>query len=152
MESPEGWPWEARPVGRRELDRVRRIVLALPEVSERVSHGAPCFFVRGKRPVCYYHDHHHGDDRISLWCPAPPGAQEAFVGTQPERFFKPPMSAAGTFSGWLGVFLDPSGDTKVDWDEIAAILEDAFREVAPAAAIAELDSRRSHRGGGRAGA
>jgi hypothetical protein len=45
-------------MGRRDLDRVRRIALAMPEVNERLSHGAPCFFIRDKRPVCYFHDHH----------------------------------------------------------------------------------------------
>jgi hypothetical protein len=123
-----------------ELDRVRVIALALPEVTERLSHGATCFFIRGKRPLCYFHDHHN-DDRVSLWCPAPPGVQEALVGSEPNRFFKPPTSARGTFSDWLGVFLDPSGDAVVDWDEIAEILEAAFRVVAPAAAVAELDRR-----------
>lgn len=51
------------------------------------------------------------------------------------------MSAKGTFSGWLGVFLDMSGESEVDWDEIAAILEDAFRNVAPKKFIAILDNR-----------
>jgi hypothetical protein len=128
-------------VGKRELDRVRRIALALPEVNERLSHGTPCFFVRDRRPVCYYHGHHNDDGRISLWCPAPPGAQEVLVNAEPERFFKPPTSASGTFSSWLGVFLDTSGDNKVDWDEIADILEDAYRNVAPKMLISELDYR-----------
>jgi hypothetical protein len=128
-------------MGKRELDRVRKIALALPEVNERLSHGEPCFFVRDKRPVCYYHDDHNGDGRISLWCPAPRGAQEALVSTEPERYFKPPMSAKGIFSGWLGVFLDTSGENNVDWDEIAAILEDAYRNVAPKRLIVELDNR-----------
>jgi hypothetical protein len=127
-------------VGTRQLDRVRAIALELPEVSEKLSHGAICFFVRGKRPICYFHDHHN-DDRVSLWCPAPPGVQDALVASAPGRFFKPPMSARGTFSGWLGVFLDTSGDDAVDWDEIAEILEEAFRMVAPAAAVVELDRR-----------
>ena len=123
-----------------ELVRVRALALALPEVTERLSHGATCFFVRDKRPLCYFHDHHN-DDRVSLWCPAPPGMQAALVADEPTRFFKPPTSASGTFSDWLGVFLDPSGDAAVDWDEIAEILEDAFRLVAPATAVAELDRR-----------
>jgi len=106
-----------------------------------MSHGATCFFVRGRRPICYFHDHHN-DDRVSLWCPAPPGVQEALVAAEPERFFTPPTSARGTFSTWIGVFLDASGDTLVvDWEEIAEIVEDAFRLVAPASAIAELDRR-----------
>jgi hypothetical protein len=33
----------------RALQRLRAICLALPETSERPSHGAPTFFVRGKR-------------------------------------------------------------------------------------------------------
>src|SRR5437762_5041987 len=56
----------------RTLDRVRRIALALPGVNERMSHGEPCFFVRDKRPLCYFHDNHNGDGRIALWCPVPP--------------------------------------------------------------------------------
>ena len=128
-------------MGERELARVRRMAVALPEVNERLSHGEPCFFIRDKRPLCYYHDNHNGDGRISLWCPAPPGAQEELVSAEPERFFKPPMSARGTFSDWLGVFLDTSGENKVDWNEVAAILEDAYRNVAPKELVAELDNR-----------
>jgi hypothetical protein len=122
---------------------VRRIALALPGVNERVSHGVPCFFVQDQRPVCYYHDDHYGDGRISLWCPAPLGVQEELVGAEPERFFKPPTSARGTFSGWLGVFLDSAGENEADWDEIAAILEDAYRNVAPGKLISELDKAMS---------
>ena len=121
------------------FDRVRRLALALPEVKERLSHGAPCFFVR-KKPICYYHDDHRGDGRISLWCPAQPGMQEILVSADPGRFFKPPMSARGTFSGWLGVFLDARGENAVDWDEMATLLQDAFRTVAPKTLIAELDN------------
>jgi hypothetical protein len=124
-------------VGASDLERVRQIALALPEVRERLSHGATCFFVRG-RPICYFHDHHN-DDRVSLWCPAPLGAQEALVGAEPKRFFKPTPSARGTFSDWLGVFLDPSGDAAVDWGEVAEMIEVAFRLVAPVSLVALLD-------------
>ena len=124
-----------------DLERVREIALSLPGVAERRSHGAECFFVRGRRPICYFHDHHN-DDRVSLWCPASPGVQEALVAAEPERFFKPPASARGIFSTWVGVFLDGSGETLVvDWEEIAEIIEDAFRLVAPSSDIAELDRR-----------
>jgi hypothetical protein len=70
------------------LDRVRRIALALPGVNERTSHGEPCFFVRDKRPLCYFHDNHNGDGRISLWCPVPDGGQEEMVSAEPERFLR----------------------------------------------------------------
>src|SRR6266446_10812407 len=106
-------------MGKRELDRVRQIALALPEVNERLSHGEPCFFVRDKQPLCYYHDNHNGDGRISLWCPAPRGVQDELVSAEPRRFFRPPVSARGTFAEWLGVYLDTEGEDAVDWEEIA---------------------------------
>jgi len=34
------------------LERVRATCLGLPEVTERLSHGAPSFFVRGK--TCFF--------------------------------------------------------------------------------------------------
>ena len=45
------------------------------------------------------------------------------------------------FANWLGVYLDTDGDERVDWDEIAGIVEDAFRTVAPKTLIHELDDR-----------
>jgi len=125
-------------MGRSELDGVRKIALALPEVNERLSHGAACFFIQNKRPLCYYHDDHRGDGRVSLWFPVPPGVQEEMVAAEPELFFKPPTSAAGTFGNWLGVFLDIS---ELDWREIAGLLEEAFRRAAPKRLVAELDQR-----------
>ncbi|MFZ6003341.1 MAG: MmcQ/YjbR family DNA-binding protein [Actinomycetota bacterium] len=124
-----------------ELAQVRRIALALPGVTERVSHGEPCFFVQDKRPLCYFHDDHRGDGRISLWCPAPRGVPAELVSAEPRRFFHPTPSASGVFSDWLGVYLDTGGDDRVDWREIAGILGDAFRTIAPRSLIAQLDRR-----------
>jgi hypothetical protein len=125
-----------------ELARVRQIARALPEVDERVSHGEPCFFVRNKRPLCYFHDNHNGDGRISLWCPVPDGVQEEMVRADPKRFFAPATSASGVFSGWLGIYLDADSGTRAsDWREVAALVEDAYRHVAPKVLVAELDHR-----------
>ena len=99
-----------------ELEQVRRIALALPGVTERVSHAEPCFFVQGKRPLCYFHANHRGDGRISLWCPAPPGVPADLTASEPDRFFHPTPSASGVFANWLGVYLDTDGDDRVDWD------------------------------------
>ncbi len=138
---------EARPVtrsGDRALDRLRSVALDLPGVTERLSHGEPCFFVGDRRPLCYFHDDHNGDGRVSLWCPSPLGVQEELVSAEPQRFFAPPVSARGTFSTWLGVYLDTAGANRVDWNEIAEIIEDAYRNVAPTSLIAQLDVK--HRG------
>lgn len=94
--------------------------------------------MRDRRPLCYFHDDHNGDGRISLWCPSPPGVQDELVAADPERFFKPPPSARGTFATWLGVYLDATGMSGADWNEVASIIEDAYRNVAPRSLIARL--------------
>ncbi|HKE74867.1 MAG TPA: MmcQ/YjbR family DNA-binding protein [Acidimicrobiales bacterium] len=122
---------------RPELVRLREVCLALPEVTERLSHGSPAWFIRDKKTLAMYLDDHHGDGRLALWCPAPPGVQEAMVTEEPERFFRPPYVGP---SGWLGVRLD----REPDWDEIAGIVEDAYRKVAPKRLAALLDSADPH--------
>ena len=113
---------------KRTLERIRRICLALPEVSERLSHGAPTFFVRGKRAFVMVLTDHHGDGRFAIWCAAPDGLQRMLVEADPERFFVPPYVG---HRGWLGVRLDRS----LDWDELTGIVEDAFAEVVPRALV-----------------
>jgi hypothetical protein len=107
------------------LKRIRSICLALPETSERLSHGAPSFFVREKKCFLMVLDDHHGDGIFGIWCAAPPGNQELLVAASPERFFRPPYVG---HRGWLGVRLNDG----VDWDELEGIVEDAFATVAPA--------------------
>jgi hypothetical protein len=106
------------------LERLRSLCLALPETSERLSHGAPSFFVRGKRCFLMLLDDHHGDGVFGIWCAAPPGNQELLVQADPARFYRPPYVG---HRGWLGVRLNDG----VDWDELAGIVEDAFATVAP---------------------
>ena len=113
---------------KRTLARIRRTCLALPEVSERLSHGAPTFFVRGKRAFVMVLTDHHGDARFAIWCAAPDGLQRMLVEADPDRFFVPPYVG---HRGWLGVRLDRS----LDWDELTGIVEDAFAEVAPRALV-----------------
>jgi hypothetical protein len=106
------------------LARIRAICLALPETSERLSHGAPTFFVRDKRAFVMVMTNHHGDGRFALWCAAPDGMQKMLVEADPERFFVPPYVG---HRGWLGVRLDRG----LHWDELTGIVEDSYAEVAP---------------------
>jgi hypothetical protein len=112
----------------RMLEQIRRICLALPETSERLSHGAPTFFVRGKRAFLMVLTNHHGDGRFAAWCAAPTGMQAALVEADPDRFFVPPYVG---HRGWLGVRLD----REIELDELAGIAEDAYAEVAPPALV-----------------
>lgn len=111
------------------LARLRALCVALPEVTEKLSHGEPTWFVR--RTFVMYADRHH-DDRVAFWCAAPPGAQEEMIATDPARFFRPPYVG---HRGWLGVYLD----VDVDWVEIGEIVTDAYRTVAPRKLVAQLD-------------
>jgi len=117
------------------LDAVRRLCLGFPEVTERLSHGSPAFFIRSRKTLAMFVDDHHGDGILGLWCPAGPGVQEELVAQEPDRFFRPPYVGP---SGWIGVRLDRD----VDWDEVRAILTDAYRAVAPRALVKELDASR----------
>jgi hypothetical protein len=116
------------------IGRLRRLCLALPEVTERPSHGEATWFVRDKTSFVTTADHHH-DDRVAFWCAAPDGVQEDLVASAPDRFFRPPYVG---HRGWLGVWLD----VPKDWDEIAAIVVSAYRCVAPARLRAVLDQGR----------
>ncbi len=113
------------------LNRLRAICLALPGVGERVSHGEVSFFVG--RQFVTLDDHHHGADRLAFWCPARPGAQEELIEQDPTQFFRPPYVG---HRGWVGVRID----LDPDWDEIAEIVRDAWRLVAPKRLLAQLES------------
>lgn len=116
------------------LPRLRALCLALPETTERLSHGEPTWFIREKKTFVMFSNHHHGGP-LGFWCAAPPGAQDVLVSAAPDRFFVPPYVG---YRGWLGVRLD----VPVDWDEIAMIVEDAYRAVSPKALTAILDGRK----------
>jgi hypothetical protein len=111
------------------LERVRELCLALPETTERLSHGRPAFFVRGKKTFVMYLDNHHDDGRLALWCAAPDGMQHALVDADPERYFVPPYVG---HRGWLGVRLDRD----LPWEQIAGAIDDAYLTVAPKRLIA----------------
>lgn len=118
------------------MQRLRELCLALPETTERPSHGEPAFFIRDKKQFACVDDHHHGAEHLAFWCPAPPGVQEELVAEEPSRFFRPPYVG---HRGWLGVRLAADGLTEPDWTEIAEIVRDAYRTVAPKTLAARLD-------------
>jgi hypothetical protein len=111
--------------------RVRKICMALPGVVEKVSHGAPAFYVTKQFVMLWVHGHH--DNQFPhLWCAAPWGAQEQMMAEAPTRFFRPPYVGG---RGWVGVRLDG----RVDWGELEAICQDAYRTVAPKKLLALFD-------------
>lgn len=104
------------------LRRVRRICVAMPETTERLSHGEPTFFVR-KRVFAMFSNNHHNDGHIAVWIPAEAGVQGMLIKNSPETFFKPPYVGV---RGWVGIELDRIGD-----EELASHIHDAWKLVAP---------------------
>lgn len=115
------------------LERLRTICTALPEVTERLSHSAPTWFVRGRSTFVTLHADGHHDNRFPhLWCAAPPGTQQELIAVDPGRFFRPPYVGG---RGWVGVRLDGA----VDWTEVDELCREAYRVVAPKRLVALLD-------------
>ena len=102
----------------KHLAKVRAFVEKLEDVTEKLSHGHPTYFVK-KKCFTYFLDNHHNDGRLALWCAAPPGAQAMLVESNPGVYFVPPYVGC---QGWVGVRLDKDAA----WPEIAAVLENAY--------------------------
>ncbi|MEO8700156.1 MAG: MmcQ/YjbR family DNA-binding protein [Kofleriaceae bacterium] len=101
-----------------QLAKIRAFCLALPDVTEKASHGFPTFFTKQKVFV-YFLDNHHDDGRLALWCLAPQGAQAMLVDANPDHYFVPPYVG---YQGWIGVRLD----REAAWSEVTAIIEQAY--------------------------
>jgi len=114
------------------LARLRKLCLALPEAHEVEAWGAPTFRIRNKLFAMYASAaNHHGAGRPGVWIKATPDNQALMLRAAPKRFFKPPYVGP---SGWVGVWLDG----KVDWEELAGLLEDGYRMSAPKRLLAQL--------------
>ena len=116
------------------LARLRRICLALPEAHEVEAWGEPTFRVRNKLFAMYAHsENHHGGGRPAVWAKAAPGNQAVMVRADPDRFFVPPYLGP---SGWVGIWLDRGAD----WAELAELMRDSYRLVAPKRLLAGLEA------------
>ena len=121
------------PSGESPVPRLRALCLALPEVTERLSHGEPTWFVRGRKVFVQLSDHHH-DERVGFWCASVAEVRDGLVDRDGERFFVPPYVGG---RGWLGVYLDIP---EPDWDEIDELVSDSYRLIAPKTLAARLDA------------
>ena len=90
----------------RQLQRVRKICLSLPDTMEKLSHGEPTFFAK-KRVFAMFSNNHHRDGHVAVWVPAPNGLQEALIEEAPETYYRPPYVGS---SGWVGIELDQVND------------------------------------------
>ncbi len=104
------------------LERVRQFCLALPDTSEKISHGEPTFFV-GKKVFVMFANNHHNDRHIAVWLPVQSGFQETLINAEPEKFFNPPFVG---IRGWVGIELNRVSD-----EELATYVQEAWHLIAP---------------------
>ena len=102
------------------LERVRRMCLALPGSSEKMSHGEPTFFVK-KRVFAMIANNHHNDGHVAVWIPAAPGEQAELVKRSPVTYYVPPYCGV---NGWVGIELCQISD-----DDLGAHLTEAWRMI-----------------------
>ena len=108
--------------GEEQIERVRRICLALPETSEKISHGEPTWFV-AKKVFAMFSNNHHNDRHIAVTVPAAIGIQEMLVAKAPKKFYRPPYVGV---RGWVGIELAQVSDK-----ELALHIKEAWRLIAP---------------------
>ncbi len=84
------------------LELLRAYCSSLPEVTERMSHGDPAFFV-AKKCFVMVKNNHHGVGWLTFWCASTSEFRAAMRTRDPQTYFVPPYVG---HRGWLGVRLD----------------------------------------------
>jgi hypothetical protein len=113
--------------------RLADVVADLPGTTVREAYGHVEYLLAKKKFAWLLVDH-HGDGRLALWVKAPTGEQEALVGADPVRYFAPPYLGP---NGWVAVNVD--ADSRPDWDEVSALVVQAWRMSAGKRAVAAYD-------------
>ncbi len=113
------------------LTRLAEHCLALPETT-RGSMGEHTRFLVRAKSFAYFMNNHHGDGRVALCCKVAAGLNRMMAADDPDRYYLPAYLAP---NGWVGLRLD-LGD--IDWDEVAALLGDSYRLIAPKRLAAQL--------------
>jgi phosphoribosylglycinamide formyltransferase-1 len=116
----------------KKLAKVTDICLALPDAGREV-HGSHATFRVRKKPFAYFLDDHHSDGILSVCVKAELGENKDRVRHDPERYFLPDYIGP---RGWFGLRLDRG---RVDWKEVASIVERSYRLTAPKTLLAKLE-------------
>jgi hypothetical protein len=125
-------PWDRSDVSE-ATTRLAAVVAELPGVVVVEAYGHVEYQLAGKKVAWLLVDH-HGDGRLAVWVKAPRGEQEALVAADPGRYFAPPYLGP---SGWVAVNVDR--DSQPDWDDVSALVVQAWRMSAGKRAVAAYD-------------
>ena len=109
-----------------DLAKVRALCMALPEAAEKISHGAPTFFIEKGKVFAYFSHNHHGDDRTAVQVKTSGREEQAMlVEMDPDLYYVPPYTGP---AGWIGMRLDQGA---TDWDHIGDRIATSWELVAP---------------------
>ncbi|MFT4216541.1 MAG: MmcQ/YjbR family DNA-binding protein [Micropruina sp.] len=109
------------------LARLRAICLALPEASEKESHGQPNFYTT--KVFAVFGAAVKGDHDSDRWAQSVlvlPNLLTREAALSDDRFFVP--AYYGPY-GWIGLDFRAA---EVDWDEVADLVDESYRNTAPA--------------------
>lgn len=108
-----------------DLARLRALAMALPDAAEKVSHGAPVFYIeKGRTYAWFIHDHHGAGITAVAVKLSGPDEHEMLVEQNPDLYYRP----AYFKKDWIGIRLDVPG---TDWDDIADRVAQSWEYVAP---------------------
>ncbi|TPG53979.1 MmcQ/YjbR family DNA-binding protein [Sphingomonas glacialis] len=95
------------------LAKVRELALALPETTERPSHGAPGFLIEDGKFFAYFcHDHHGDGETVVIVKTTGADEQATLIEADPDCYFSPAYLGS---SGWVAMRLDRDD---LDWDRV----------------------------------
>jgi predicted DNA-binding protein (MmcQ/YjbR family) len=125
-------------VNEKKLEKLTDICLALPSAERSLSGSHATYRVRAK-VFAYFLDDHHGDGIVSVCVKSELGENVDRVRRDPERYYLPAYIGP---RGWFGLRLDRG---RVDWREVANVVERSYRLTAPKTLVAKLDELPSGR-------
>lgn len=105
---------------------IRRVALALPETTEKLSWGTPFFRVRNRGFARIREE----GDALAVWC-ADEGEKQAMIASEPAKFF-----TTAHYDGYPMVLVRFGA---IDVDELTELLTESWRLRAPRRLVAELD-------------
>jgi hypothetical protein len=108
----------------RRLARLTAIALALPEATRKDTGEHAAFLIRSKT-FAYFLSDHHGDGIVAVCCKTALGENLEMIAADPARFYLPAYIGP---KGWVGLRLDAG---EIDWDEVAGLVVDSYRLIAP---------------------
>jgi hypothetical protein len=116
---------------KRDLERLRKLCLELPDTLEKVAWGEPTWRVRGKM-FAMLDNHHHGAPDFSVWLKSDFETQRLLVDEDPGTFFIPPYQGK---AGWIAARLD----ARTNWKGLAELISEAWTRAAPAKLVRERE-------------